>query len=249
MRRTVFLIVAILECAIAVVLVSLGLQLPSPTEVTAGFRSAERVTDNAQQQVKILHRQVQELRRPELLQLAERLQSQTLQVTGNLKEQQVDFDGVHTMREALAEIAQSLDGLAKNLEPGASDIRAVELRTTLRRSASLLRTAARQLDEVLKNRHGYEEGLRQSVLIAETFAAALPLLTEQLDYRLAEEQHALNELEASLKEVRGGLPIYERMAVQLTSAGRLLAWLTAALVGLHGCYLGASVRLGRHFSL
>jgi hypothetical protein len=248
MRRSIFLIVAILECAIAVVLLSLGSQLPSSTDVAAGFSSADRVTGHAEQQVKILRRQIQELRRPELLQLAERLQSQTLNVTGNLKDQQLDFEGIDTMRLALTEIAQSLDGLAKNIDT-AQDVRAAELRLTLRRSAGLLRTGVRQLDEVLKNRHGYEDALRQSVLIAETFAAALPILTEQLDHRLAEEEYALNELEASLKEVRTALPVYQRTANQMAAAARLLAWLTAAMVGLHGCYLGASIRLGRRYSL
>jgi hypothetical protein len=249
MRRSIFLIVAVLECAIAVVLLSLGSQLPNSTDVAAGFSSAERVTGNAEQQVKILRRQIQELRRPELLQLAERLQSQTLNVTGNLKDQQLDFEGIDTMRLALAEIAQSLEGLAKNIDLPAQDVRAAELRLTLRRSAGLLRAGVRQLDEVLKNRHGYEDALRQSLLIAETFAAALPILTEQLDHRLAEEEHALNELEASLKEVRAALPVYQRTADQMAASGRLLAWLTAAVVGLHGCYLGASIRLGRRYSL
>lgn len=248
MRRSIFLIVAVLECGIAIVLISLGCQLPSRADVDSGFGSAERVTGNAEEQVKILRRQVQELRRPELLQLAERLQSQTLNVTSNLKEQQLDFDGVHTMRDALAEIAQSLDGLAKNLDAGANDARAAELRLTLRRSAGLLRTGVRQLDEVLKNRNGYEDALRQSLLVAETFAAALPILTEQLDHRLAEEEHALDELEASLKEVRTALPIYQRTAAQMTASGRLLAWLAAAVIGLHGCYLGASIHLGRRYS-
>lgn len=249
MQRSIFLIVAVLECAIAVVLISLGCQLPSSADVAAGFGSADRVTGNAEQQVKILRRQIQELRRPELMQLAERLQSQTLNVTGNLKDQQLDFEGIDTMRLALAEIAQSLDGLAKNIDAPAQDVRAAELRLTLRRSAGLLRTGVRQLDEVLKNRNGYEDTLRQSVLIAETFAAALPILTEQLDHRLAEEEHALDELEVSLKEVRTALPIYQRTADQMAAAGRLLAWLTAAVVGLHGCYLGASIRLGRRYSL
>ncbi|MBL8794438.1 MAG: hypothetical protein JNM56_11070 [Planctomycetia bacterium] len=249
MRRSIFLIVAVLECAIAAVLIFLGRQLPSEADLAAGFGSAGRVTAHAEQQVKLLRRQVQELRRPELLQLAERLQSQTLNVTGNLKEQQLDFDGIHTMRNALAEIAQSLDVLARNIDAPAGDMRAAELRQTLRRSAALLRTGVRQLDEVLKNRNGYEDALRHSVLVAETFAAALPILTEQLDLRLAEEEHALDELEASLKEVRTALPVYRRMAQHLTASGRLLAWLTAAVVGLHGCYLGASIGLGRRYSL
>lgn len=238
MHRFFFFLLGILECTLALVLVWLGWQLPSTLVVRQGFQSADRVTQRAGRQIHILRREVQELRRPELRQLAERLRSQTLSVTGSVKRQPVDFDTLTAMRDSLAEIAASLDGLARALEPvGPEPARQPELRATLRRSAGLLQTSSRQLDQALGHRDRYEETLRQSVAIAETFAATLPLLTEQLDSRLAEEEHALDELEGSIAEVQASLPAYETTAVQLVQAGRWLAWLLAAWAGLHGTFL------------
>lgn len=253
MRRVTFLIMGILECAVAVVLVSLGLQLPNKDEVAAGFQSADRVTQHAGNQAQILRRQVQELRRPELQQLAERLQSQALIVTDTVESEQVDFETVQTMRDALAEIGNSLDSLVrtlaakdkeKNASPPSSDLQA-----TLQRSADVLKTSSNHLNQVLKHRDRYEETLRQSVAIAKTLAVTLPFLTEQLDNRLAEEEHALNELESSLDEVRTALPIYARTTIHVLESGRLLAWLGASLAAVHGCYLMFSARFGRRYSM
>src|SRR5262245_28258068 len=101
MSRLIFLIVGGLEGVVAVVLVWLGWQLPGQDEVAQGFQSAERVTRRASDQVHIFQRQVQELRHPELMQLAERLQSQTRTVAGNVKNQAIDFDTVQSMRDSL----------------------------------------------------------------------------------------------------------------------------------------------------
>lgn len=492
MRRLIFSIVGILEGAIAVVLVSLGAQLPSQDEVTAGFQGADRVTSNANRQVHILRRQVQDLRRPELQHLADRVQQQTRLVTATMKDQQIDFETVATMRDALGEVANGLDSLAQTLDPatigklseglgemadyldkqvvpGAEqaadqlerttqnlrkdarllsellrqappDLKAArevhdglarfdqglevmdkllarqkldtlrdgfkgmeealasgadqvdrlagktlpimrmtglkpevtqqplwpegkkiaegmrkaasgattaskeidnlagdlpqlraslaegrksiqltrdalavalkqqdklepllknvpeqtarladelpklgddlgrllrdtgrlkemarslrqaregmdtalanwpKMRSTLTRSATLLRTTRGQLDQALQHRHQYEAAVGQSIAVAETFAATLPLITEQLDNRLAEEEHALSELSTSLEEVRTVLPVYERTMGRMAQAGRLLTWLVAALVGTHGCYLLLTVRLGRRYS-
>jgi hypothetical protein len=249
MRRITFFTMGILECAAALVLVILAAQLPSRDEIAAGFQSAERVTSHAGRQVQIFRRQVQELRRPELQQLAERLQSQTLNVTANIKRQQIDFDTVQTMRDALNEIAASLTGLATTLEQAeGKDKQQTELRLTLERSAGLLKTSSQQLSQALEQRDGYEETLRQSVAVAETFAATLPLLTEQLDGRLAEEELALNELESSLGEVRAALPIYARTSVMLLQGGRLLTWLAASIAMLHACYLMMSAWLAKSSS-
>jgi hypothetical protein len=245
MRRVLFPIMGVLEGAVAVVLVWFGLQLPSHDEVAAGFQSADHVTSNAEKQVKILRRQVQELRRPELMQLAERLQSQTQTVTANVKDQPLDFETVQTMHDALAEIAESLDGVARTLGPSE---REREVRRTLQRSAGLLRQGSGQLKEALRHRDGYEQTFRQSVALAETFAAMLPLLTEQLDSRLAEEEHALDELDGSLREARTVLPVYAQSTAHVLQSGRLLAWLGATIAAMHGVYLLMSARLGRRYS-
>lgn len=493
MRRAVFLILGVLECTVAIVLVALGCRLPSPDEVALGFQGADRVTSNAGHQVQVLRRQVRDLRRPELHDLAGHIQQQTRTITATLKNQQIDFETVRAMRDALGEVADGLDGLARTLDPasvaqlgdalgetadflemkvvrgaeqaaeqietstqalrtdalrlrdllrqapldlkaarevhdslarfgegldamsdllarqrldvmrdgfkgmedslttGAEQVERLanvtfptvtfnglkpevtqqplwpegkkiaegmrkaavgattaakemnslsgdlpklrtslhesrqavsrtrealatalkqqnkvepllkdvpehaarlaeelprlgtglaqtlrdtvrlkevagalrqakkgidaaaarwpQLRTTLQRSATLLRVARGQLSTVLDRREDYEAALGQSVTVAEAVAGTLPLLTEQVNSRLAEEEYALNELETSLAEVRGALPIYQKSTVQVLQAGRLLAWLGASLAGLHGCYLMFSSRLGRRYSV
>jgi hypothetical protein len=492
MRRIIFFVLGILEGAVAVVLLLLGLQLPARSEVERGFRAAERVSGDAGIQVRILRHQVQDLRRPELQQLAARVKKQTHVVTAMLRSQQVDFDTVRTMRDALGESADGLDGLAAALDgsrvvklgnalgstadlleerviPGAAraadridagtralaedgrtlsallkeaplDLKTVrevhdslahfgagldrmgtlmkekrldamrigfrgleealttgaeqveklagvtypvvqlnglkpeveqkklwpegdkiaegmrkgkeglvaagkevdtlkeglpklrgsldesrkmvnqtrealatalaqqaklepvlkqvpstaarlaeelprigeelsrvlrdtgnmkevaaslrqaqkgidaavehwpELRTALRSSAKLLRTTRGQLDKAVSNRKDYRAAMNQSVVLAETFATLLPLLTDQLDNRLDEEEQALNNLEQSLGDVQMVLPVYARTADHILLAGRWLAWLVAAIAGLHGIYLILSARLGRRFS-
>jgi len=493
MRRILFPILGLLETAIAGVLVFLGSQLPSGDEVGRGFQGAQRVTDRAGTQVQIFRRQVQDLRRPELQQLANRMQKQTQLVTRTLRQQQVDFETVRTMRDVLGEVANGLDGLADTMDPAsvrrlgdglaetaafledkvvpgaaqaADDIEAStealrtdakrlgsllrqapldlkaareihdslgrfgdglermngllkaqrldtmrdgfrglddaltsgadqverlagytypvvefnglkpevaqkqfwpegekiatgmrkaaagataagkemdsltkelpqlrnsldesrkvvlktrealglalaqqdklepllkdapqhaaklaedlpkigqdlarvlrdtqqmkkvaaalrqahqgientvtrwpELRKALANSAVLLRTTRDQLDSALQHRHDYESAMKQSVVLAESVAATLPLVTEQVDCRLDEEEHALRELGQSLDDVQAALPAYERTTQQVFRSGRLLAWLAAAVIGLHGCYLMLSFRLGRRYSI
>jgi hypothetical protein len=253
MRRVVFLVLGFLECVVAVVLASFGWQLPGDAEIQRGFQSADRVTHNAGDQVRIVRRQVQDVRRSELSELAKHLQTQTVSVTSALKNDPVDFETVQSMRDALGEIGDSLDGLAKSLDAAAAKDKAApvqpEFRATLARSATVLKTSSNQLSRALQHRNRYEETLSQSVAVAETLAGTLPFLTEQLDHRLAEEEHALNELENSLTEARAALPIYAQTTTHVLRAGRLLAWLGATIAALHGCYLMLSARMGRRFSL
>src|SRR5262249_34253920 len=162
-----------------------------------------------------------------------RLQNQALSVTDTVENQQVDFETVQTMRDALAEIGNSLDSLVGTLAAKEREKNSPsppgDLQTTLQRSADVLKTSSNHLNQVLKHRDRYEETLRQSVTVAKTLAVTLPFLTEQLDSRLAEEEHALNELETSLGEVRTALPIYARTTIHVLESGRLLAWLGASL--------------------
>jgi hypothetical protein len=124
-----------------------------------------------------------------------------------------------------------------------------EMRTTLSRLAVVLKATREQLNHAMHHRKEYEAAMAESVQIADTFAVMLPLVTDQLDGRLEEEDQTLDELGQSLDEVSSALPTYERAAKRLLHTGRLLAWLAAAIVGLHGCYLVLSVRIGRRYSL
>ncbi len=486
MRRVIFVTVGIFEVAIAAVLGTLGCHLPSNADVERGFNGAERVTEHSGAQVRILRRQVQDLRRPELGQLAGRMQKQTGTVTTMLRGQQVDFDTVVAMRDSLGEVADGLDSFAATLDadrvlklgdslgatavfleerviPGAGkaadsleasskllqadaerlaglvnatplDLKAAreihdslgrfgdgldkmnallklqridamkdgfkgmedalssgadqveklagytypvvqinglkaeveqkkfwpegekiaegmrkgaagvtaagkeieglnkelpkvresldesrkmvaktrealalaldqqgkiepllkdmpahaaklaadlpkitgdlakvfrdtdrlkdvadslrqarkgidaavarwpEMQAALKRSGKLMRATRGQLDHAVEHRKDYEAALKQSIVLVESFAALMPLLTDQLDSRLDEEDHALSELEASLREVQAVLPVYARTTGQVVEAGRWLAWLVALLIGLHGVYLMISAR-------
>jgi ABC-type transporter Mla subunit MlaD len=491
-RRAVFLTLGVLEFAVAGLLAVLGWQLPRPAEVRDSFRHAQRVTDRAGTQVRVLHRQVAGLRRLELRELSDRLQAQTEAVTRTLRTRTIDYDTVRTMRDALGDVSEGLTSLAETLDPvgvgklGAGlgetadyldrrvvptaqkaadrldestdllkrdaerlaallraaplDLKAVrevhdslgkfregldrmntalqlqrldtvregfrgmetslttgaeqverlarytypvmtanglrvqvsqrqfwpegdkiaegmrkaaagvtaadremgdmaadlpklraslaestkvvdklrealavalaqqdklepvlkdapeqasrlaeelpqlggdlarilrdtnrlkevaaglrqaqksidvavarwpEMRRTLTRLATVLDATRAQLDEALAHRDDYEAAMRQTVTVADTFAATLPLVTEQLDSRLDDEEHALEDLGQSLEEARTALPAYERTAVNVTQTGRHLVWLVALIVALHGAYLVLTVSLGRRFS-
>jgi ABC-type transporter Mla subunit MlaD len=111
MRRVVFLVMGLLELGVAGVLVAFAWQLPSRSDVDHTFDRAERVTDRTGDQVKLLRKQVHDLRRPELQDLGRDLQAQTKIVTGTLKAQNVDFDRLATVGDALGDMAGGLDGL------------------------------------------------------------------------------------------------------------------------------------------
>jgi chromosome segregation ATPase len=481
MRRVVFLTLGILELLTAGLLVYLGTSLPRPEEVTDGFSRVQKTTQSASQQVGTMRRQVTDVRRPEMLQLAERLQRQTQTVTETLKRQQVDYATVANLRTSLRDVAIGLDGMAETLDPdrigqlgtslGATakhldeqvipasqkaaddldemaaalgkdadqlatllreappDLKAArdvhdslgrfdeglekmlkllelkrldaikdgfsgletslsttadeveklsgyyypkvkvrgikvevedqpfwpnggkvadglrkattgvraaqkeldgigadlpqlrksleesrkvvaqtraalgqtlkqqdklepllrdmptrtakvaeglpklsqqfakllrgteklrelsaalrqaqkgidtaiahwpELRQSLKQSAALLRASSAQLDRALQNREDYEAALKQSTELAETFARMAPLFTEQITTQLGEQEKSLADLEKSLDEVGDTMPAYRRSAVDVLTAGRLLAWLVAAVIGLHGGFL------------
>jgi hypothetical protein len=116
MRRVVFLIIGLLELAIAGVLVVFGWQLPGQADVDSTFDRAEHVTERTSKQVKFFRRQVHDLRRPEMLDLGRQLQAQTTTVTATLKSQSVDFDRLRTVGDALGDVARGLDGLSSTLD-------------------------------------------------------------------------------------------------------------------------------------
>jgi hypothetical protein len=299
MRRFIFSVLGILELAVAGLLVYLGLQIPSESEIEDTFQSAAQVTDHASEQVHLLRRQVEIVRRLEIQQLSSRLQNQTRAVTGVMRAQTVDFDAVRTMRDALGDIAAGLHELTETLDPAAAGklsdglkqvadlmdqkiipyaersagggnavappadaerLREVskalrqgrkgldstlarwpEMRDSLERMSSVLLSTKQQLDRAIDHRHDYETAMRQTVEVADKFVALLPLVSEQLDDQLDEEDRALADLGQGLAQVHGALPHYSQMTMHLLGIGQLLSWLIAAIVGLHGGYLITSV--------
>jgi chromosome segregation ATPase len=135
----------------------------------------------------------------------------------------------------LSEVAASLRQAQKGID--ATVTRWPEVRRGMKRSSELLTASGDQLDHVLKNRSEYESALSQSTELAETFARTAPLFTTQVTTQLAEQERSLADLEKSLDDVSDTLPAYKASATDLVTAGRVLAWLAAAIAALHGTFL------------
>jgi hypothetical protein len=151
--------------------------------------------------------------------------------------------GTGRLREVAANLRQAQKGmeLAMAHRP--------ELRDTLRHSAGVLRTGGAQLDRVLRSRRQYEAAMHQTITLAETLSTLLPRLARQLAAQLQEQERALDDLGQSIDEVGAALPAYRQTTTQVVQTGRLLMWLVAAIVALHGIHLVLSVRIGRRYSL
>src|SRR5262245_58141289 len=113
MRRLLCKLTAILEIILAALLVGVCYQLPDAKSIEKNFGGAQRVAERSADQLRLLRQQVDDLRRPEMLDLVDRLQKQTRLVTSHLRSQAVDFDSIRTLRDALGEVAKGLDALAK----------------------------------------------------------------------------------------------------------------------------------------
>src|SRR5947209_7772534 len=111
MRRTLFLVLGVLEAAIALLVAYLGCRVPNHDEISESFGRAQRVTDRVGKQVRLLNKQVEGLKDAQLAEVSERLQAQTQVVTHILRVQAVDFDTVCTIRDALGGVSNGLNGL------------------------------------------------------------------------------------------------------------------------------------------
>ena len=112
-----------------------------------------------------------------------------------------------------------------------------DVRSGLAGSAALLRATRDQLDRVVGHRAEYEAAREQVEGLAGEFAGLLPALTEGLDARLDREDRTLAEMAGGLAQVDEALPAYATALERCLVIGRLLAWLVAAIAGLHGCVL------------
>jgi hypothetical protein len=146
-----------------------------------------------------------------------------------------DLASVLRGTDKLAEVAASLRQAEKGIDTAAAAWPG--LRSMLLRSSTLLKATQKQLGEALGNRQEFESAMRQTILLAETFAILLPEFTNQIDRQLAEHERALGDLGQSIHEVTASVPIYSRTAVQLVQTARVLLWLLGPIFALHGFYL------------
>ena len=123
------------------------------------------------------------------------------------------------------------------------------LRKNLGRSADLLRATQAQMRRALEHRQEFEASLQQSVTLARSFASALPLLTDQLESELLDQERSLGELQSSIEEVAAAAPACGETATGILRTSRLLLGLVGFIFALHGTYLVAAGKLGRRFSL
>jgi flagellar biosynthesis chaperone FliJ len=184
---------------VAVLLGLLAWQLPSTAEIASSFAKTEGVTRKTAGQVRLVREQVHGLRRPELRELAERLQAQTRTVTATLRSQSVDYETLETMRNALGEVAVGLDGLAATFDPA----RVGKLADGLGETASFLdekvvpaaAKAADHLDQVTASLR--EDARRLGNVLRET----------PIDLKAAEQiRDSLVRFGAELEGMRKALP-------------------------------------------
>jgi ABC-type transporter Mla subunit MlaD len=117
-----------------------------------------------------------------------------------------------------------------------------ELRKNLARSAVLLRATQKQLRYVVDHRSEYEASLRGTLTLSRTVSAALPLLTEQLEQDLHEQEQSLTNLGEGIDEVTGTLPGLAARASGLLQTTRFLLLLLAGVFALHGIHMVLSER-------
>jgi methyl-accepting chemotaxis protein len=119
MRRLIFLSLGVLEFFVALVLLGFAWQLPGQGEVQSHVRRVEKVGKNTTKQLLKIREHVRGLqeRRPQLHDMAVRLQEEMRLINETLRDQRVDYASVRIVSDALGDVAHGLDGLATTLDP------------------------------------------------------------------------------------------------------------------------------------
>jgi len=151
-----------------------------------------------------------------------------------------DLSRILRETERLREVAALLRQAQKGVDTAVA--RWPELKTHFAKAATLLRATQTQLRQALDRRADYEAALKQSIVLAESFSTLLPLYLESLDRQLQEQEQGLDELGRGLDDVNEVIPEYARATNGLVGTARLLAWLVAGIVMLHGAYLLGGVK-------
>src|SRR5262249_13198580 len=113
----------------------------------------------------------------------------------------------------LEEVAGLLRQAQKSVESASA--RWPDLRKDLTRTSAVLRNTQKQMKAALENRDRYQEALRQTVDVAETFAGTLPVMTRQFDEELQRQEASLTNLSDSIDRVTDLLPAAAQGATRL----------------------------------
>jgi hypothetical protein len=142
--------------------------------------------------------------------------------------------------EKLRDIAAAMRQAEKGIDLAVK--RWPELRSSLARSADLLRQTRKQLRTALAHRDEYEEMLQQTVRLTTMFAEALPVLLRQLETGLSRQEESLGGLGDSIDRAGEAVVPAGRSASRILVTTRLLLALVALMVTLHAAYVLAGAK-------
>ena len=107
---------AVVESALAVVLVAIAVQLPSPQLAEQQIDRVAGTADSTRKQVQLMHAQVDEVRRKDFPMLARQYRTHSEAATAGIQATAIDFSALHAMSQALTAAAKGLDGWADTLD-------------------------------------------------------------------------------------------------------------------------------------
>lgn len=238
---------------------------PEGGRIADGMRKAAKGATAASEELQLLARDLPKLRQS--LEEGRKAAGTTREALAAALKQQDQVEGLlKSVPEYAAHLADQLPQLADSLAKILRDTsrlkevgkllrqtqksidnavaRWPELRKNLGRSSVLLRNTQDQLNYVLTHRDEYEASLQHTLVLSRTISASLPLLTEQLEMELGDQERALTNLDDSINDVRETLPSLAGGASNILQTTRLLLLLLTAIFGLHGGYLIAGTRMG-----
>ncbi|HEY7313371.1 MAG TPA: hypothetical protein VH643_28740 [Gemmataceae bacterium] len=243
---------------------------PEGDKIADGMRKASKGTQAAAEELEMLSKDLPKLRQS--LEESRKAALTTRDALATALKQQDKVEALlRNVPENAARLADQLPDLASSLSKILRDTsrleeigkllrqtqtavevavkRWPELRKNLGRSSVLLRNTQSQLKNVLTHRSEYEASLQHTLVLSKSITAALPLLTEQLEMELDDQEQALTNLGDSINDVNATLPGAARGASDILRTTKLLLMLMAAIFALHGGHLMLSARLGHRYSV
>jgi len=138
------------------------------------------------------------------------------------------------LKEVAVSLRQTEKGMALAMEKWP------QLKKGLTEAATVLRTTQKHLDRALANQKKYEQTMKQTLTITDLFAALLPGYIDQLEAHLREQEEGLNNLSASIDDVRATIPVWGQTTRRIVVVVHVCLWSFAAIMFLVGGYLCAT---------